>query len=785
MSASSDTPSTATNTAVVSSGWRSKLPFRVRSRPRAYGTGRYGIDHYDNRDDSRYAWNRVVPAITAFVLVVMLALPARAANLYCEATDGTTSSLGLCKPSVDVEGANAWGDKWNSNADIIEVAVSSLSIAVTAIANATSSFSTSFTTQKLYVKQIAGLAGGIYVSSPTTFDSTVTISGADQNNDRLRFFNQGGTSDWSWVGGIPALSNSGMCLYDNNAASCRLRLLDSSGNVGIGTNTPAQKLDVAGGAQIGTGVAATTFTNTGAVIAYSSITASAFFGDGSHLSGVDTSTVFSDATFAVYSSTDATKKWAFDASGQATGITTTLGSLNQTNKTVYIQPLVDSSGTFVVANGATGQVFIGTNVALGGSNSGIQYASMIANRAQIRNIAFGNHTGVSGMTCGKSRGAFIGDNVSVNVGDSACRTTVQMGAATAGSFPISADTSYIAAQVNALSVAADMQWRLTNDAGTLGQRMYLTSEGALSTLLGYTGSSVTLSGNATVGGTFVSIGSMSIEAADQNNDRLRFHNVGSGSDWSLVGGVPALSNTGMCLYDNNAAACRLRLADSTGNIGIGTLTPTTLLDVVGNAQFGAGVLKSTFNATPSATVYALDLSSGVRVNNGGEVKLSAGARITWPDGSVSTSAFTTPGNSVFQSSYTLNGWTQTGLPTSYGVAAASVTITTVGNRPIRVVFEVSAVDDSNSRTVCGVVMVDGAYFGPYGPTTSMDCDRRVTTGTTNPQKLKFEKTFPASQAPAAGTRTWGLYLKTDAGSVSSPNVTAGFDAINVFGVEEN
>jgi hypothetical protein len=60
-----------------------------------------------------------------------------------------------------------------------------------------------------------------------------------------------------------------------------------------------------------------------------------------------------------------------------------------------------------------------------------------------------------------------------------------------------------------------------------------------------------------------------------------------------------------------------------GNVGIGTKTPATVLDVAGSAQFGAGVLKSTFSATPGASSYALYLSSGLKVAAGG---------IRWADG---------------------------------------------------------------------------------------------------------------------------------------------------------
>lgn len=190
-------------------------------------------------------------------------------------------------------------------------------------------------------------------------------------------------------------------------------------------------------------------------------------------------TVFpaSDASFQVYSATDATKIFLIDMSKANTGARTILtGAVGDSRN--FIFPLIaDSSGTILVQNAGTGQVIIGTNTSLGGANSGFQYFSMIANRAQFKAGAYGNHAGVSGMTCTKSRGTSIGDNQAVVVGDPVCRITVQSGATTSGSLPISADMTFVAAQVNSLTVANDWQLRLTNKAGTLATRVYVTSEG--------------------------------------------------------------------------------------------------------------------------------------------------------------------------------------------------------------------------------------------------------------------------------------------------------------------
>lgn len=74
------------------------------------------------------------------------------------------------------------------------------------------------------------------------------------------------------------------------------------------------------------------------------------------------------------------------------------------------------------------------------------------------------------------------------------------------------------------------------------------------------------------------------------------------------------------------------LVVTNGNVGVRVLSPVTTLDVGGSAQFGSGVLKSTFSATPGASTYALALSSGLSLSGG------SGVGIVWADGTRSTTA---------------------------------------------------------------------------------------------------------------------------------------------------
>lgn len=228
-------------------------------------------------------------------------------------------------------------------------------------------------------------------------------------------------------------------------------------------------------------------------------------GDGSNLTMLDNG-------FMVKNNADTTKHLVFDMSGVPTGSTVTIAPQAGQSVRYFLSPGVTSStATILAADGATGIVLIGTNTRLNGSNAGVQYTSSFANRAQYRVNAYGNHNGVSGMTCTKSRGSAIGVlDAPVQVGDSQCRITVAGAGNTAGSLPNNAMMSWNAAQVNATTVATDWEQDLMNQAGVLAKRAYLTSEGKL--LIGPTIASTMTAYNLDVNGSAVASASMTANA---------------------------------------------------------------------------------------------------------------------------------------------------------------------------------------------------------------------------------------------------------------------------------
>jgi hypothetical protein len=74
--------------------------------------------------------------------------------------------------------------------------------------------------------------------------ATVRLNGNDQANVRLRLENGGsGGRTWEIVGGLPGANNANFSIRDVTGSTTPLTI-DSSGNVGIGTSSPADKLEV-------------------------------------------------------------------------------------------------------------------------------------------------------------------------------------------------------------------------------------------------------------------------------------------------------------------------------------------------------------------------------------------------------------------------------------------------------------------------------------------------------------------------------------------------------------
>lgn len=93
---------------------------------------------------------------------------------------------------------------------------------------------------------------------------------------------------------------------------------------------------------------------------------------------------------------------------------------------------------------------------------------------------------------------------------------------------------------------------------------------------------LTVVGSGLFGSTGAGSYSLAISNNDQSNVRFRLTNTGTGGQsFSIVGGNPGISNSGLAIYDETNSATRLYVSSS-GNIGMGTTSPTSKLYLLGD-----------------------------------------------------------------------------------------------------------------------------------------------------------------------------------------------------------
>lgn len=187
-----------------------------------------------------------------------------------------------------------------------------------------------------------------------------------------------------------------------------------------------------------------------------------------------------DNAFTIVDATDSTKQLNFDVQGSPSTLTTII--TNPTTNRSFITPDID--GTALVAQTGTNEVFIGGPTGpLHGSNSGIQYSTIVANRAQLRENQYGNNTGIPGISTFKSRGATIGSLAPVQPGDVIYRATA-VGVTDNLSIPLSGLISIVVPPGGVPSgagwIATDYELQLVPLAGPANGRRQIfriTSEG--------------------------------------------------------------------------------------------------------------------------------------------------------------------------------------------------------------------------------------------------------------------------------------------------------------------
>jgi len=157
--------------------------------------------------------------------------------------------------------------------------------------------------------------------------------------------------------------------------------------------------------------------------------------------------------------------------------------LDDTNDRTF--DVTRSSGTITFGSGAglgSARMFGNASGPLHSSNAGIQYSSLISNRAQLRANAYGAHAGVAGITGFKSRGGTIGALATISAGDVMFRATAIGVPGDGVSLNLAGLLSMQAAIIGATFVSTDLEVALATS--TAGTRVDWTFQGETGDLIG-------------------------------------------------------------------------------------------------------------------------------------------------------------------------------------------------------------------------------------------------------------------------------------------------------------
>lgn len=113
---------------------------------------------------------------------------------------------------------------------------------------------------------------------------------------------------------------------------------------------------------------------------------------------------------------------------------------------------------------------------------------------------------------------------------------------------------------------------------------------------------------------------------------------------SVYQGVQLYGSTYTFTTQNSANALVIL---NSGNVGLNTASPATVLDVGGNAQFGSGANKSTFTATGSLTLATNATTNIANITNSGSIGSGYAETLTSFNVCSATKAITTNGGPVF------------------------------------------------------------------------------------------------------------------------------------------
>lgn len=257
----------------------------------------------------------------------------------------------------------------------------------------------------------------------------------------------------------------------------------------------------------------------------------------------------SDAIFAVKSAGDPTKLFELLLAGQGVGTTTTI-----VTTAVVSRPfrLPNISGTGVVQQDVTGEVLLGSDVALHGSVANLQLSTAALDAAKVRTNQYGANTSAPAAVGFKSRGVVVGALAGLQAGDPLYEI-VGSGVAPDGLSLPNAASETLQVPANFIPaaqayLASEIVVRTTPLAGPVAQiAAKVTSEGETQTLRGVrAGGSATLPANLGTG-TLWSSGAGSPEGVVVGSPGDVFSSTSGGVDatfWVKLSGVGTTTGWG-------------------------------------------------------------------------------------------------------------------------------------------------------------------------------------------------------------------------------------------------